>query len=82
MIADRVGWLIAKNACCTESSAITSHTFWFPAAAWSQNSRAVTMRPTVVNMRSLRRSSASASAPPQSPKTMRGTSANTPVSPT
>ncbi len=77
-----MGWLTAKNACCTEKSASSSHTLVLPAAACSQNSALVPIRPTVVKISSVRRSTTSASAPPHRPKTTSGTSPNTPVRPT
>ena len=78
----RVGWLIAKNACCTENSPSSVHTVPSPNAACAQNSTLVTMIPSVVMTSSVRRSIASASAPPHSPNTTRGTSPKTPVRPT
>ena len=80
--ADRVGWLIAKNACCTAKRPSSSQTFSRPSAACTQKQPLVTIRPIVVIISSLRRSIASARAPPHSPKTMSGTRPNTPVSPT
>ena len=78
----RVGWLTAKNACCTENSPSSSQTFPAPVHACSQNSVLVAIMPTVVQISSVRRSKTSASAPPQRPKTISGTRPKTPVSPT
>lgn len=60
----RVGWLTAKNACCSANSPSRSHTLRLPIAAWTKKSPVVTMRPHVVNVSSVRRSRASANAPP------------------
>ncbi len=54
MIALRVGWLTAKNACCTENRHSSSHTLVLPAAAWAQNSALVTISPSVVMIRIVR----------------------------
>jgi hypothetical protein len=78
----RVGWLTAKNACCTENRPSSNHTSVPPDHACSQNSVLVTISPQVVTMSRVRRSKTSASAPPQSPKTTSGTRPKTPVSPT
>ncbi len=78
----RVGWLTAKNACCTENRLSSSHTSAPPRNAWSQNSALVPIRPTVVITSRVRRSKMSASEPPHSPKTTSGTRPKTPVSPT
>ena len=78
----RVGWLTAKNACCTENRPSNVHTFATPDQACSQNSALVTIRPTVVTISSVRRSITSARAPPHSPKTTSGTRPKTPVRPT
>ena len=78
----RVGWLMAKKACCTENSPSRSHTLSAWRAACAQNAALVRMSPTVVTWRIVRRSITSASAPPQSPKTTSGTRPNTPVRPT
>ena len=78
----RVGWLTAKNACCTANSDSSSQTFVEPANACTANRPLVTIRPMVVTSRIVRRSNTSASAPPYRPKTTRGTRPNTPVSPT
>ena len=78
----RVGWLIAKNACWTANSPSSSHTLVLPRAACAQKSALVTIRPAVVTTSRVRRSIASASAPPHRPKTTSGTSPNTPVRPT
>ena len=78
----RVGWLTAKNACCTANSPSSSHTLPRPRAAWTQNSALVPIRPRVVTISSVRRSITSASAPPHRPKTTSGTRPNRPVSPT
>ena len=78
----RVGWLIAKNACCTENRPSRSHTLFAWRAACAQKAALVRIRPTVVTWRIVRRSITSASAPPQRPKTTSGTSPNTPVRPT
>ena len=78
----RVGWLTAKNACCSENSPSSSQTLPLPVHACTANSPLVVIMPTVVQISSVRRSMTSASAPPQRPKTISGTSPNTPVSPT
>ena len=78
----RVGWLTAKNACCTANRDSSSHTLPAPVHACSQNSVLVAIRPSVVMTSSVRRSMTSASAPPQSPKTTSGTRPKTPVRPT
>ena len=80
--AERVGWLTAKNACCTANSHSSTHTLSSPIAACSQNPALVRISPQVVTTSSVRRSIASASAPPHSPKTTSGTRPKTPVSPT
>jgi hypothetical protein len=84
-IALRVGWLIAKNACCTENRHRSSHTLppsAEPIAAWTKKSALVPIRPQVVTTSRVRRSKWSARAPPHRPKTTRGTRPNTPVRPT
>ena len=43
--ADRVGWLTAKNACCTANSASSSQTSSAPSAACSQNPALVQDQP-------------------------------------
>ncbi len=53
-----------------------------PAAACSQNSPLVTIRPAVVMISSVRRSNTSASAPPYRPNTISGTRPKTPARPT
>ena len=78
----RVGWLTAKNACCTENRQSSNQTLVVPDHACSQNSALVAISPMVVQISSVRRSKTSASAPPHSPKTTSGTSPKTPVSPT
>ncbi len=81
-IALRVGWLTAKNACCTEKRQSSSHTFVLPATACSQKSALVPISPVVVMMSIVRRSKTSASAPPHRPKTTSGTRPKRPVRPT
>ena len=44
-IALRVGWLTAKNACCTANSPSSSHTLPRPSAACSQNAALVRISP-------------------------------------
>ena len=78
----RVGWLTAKNACCTENRQSSIQTFPVPVQAWSQNRVLVAIIPIVVQISSMRRSNTSARAPPQSPKTISGTRPKTPVRPT
>ena len=78
----RVGWLTAKNACCSANSPRSSHTSPTPAKACTAKRPLVTMRPIVVTSRIVRRSKTSASAPPYRPNTTRGTRPKTPVSPT
>ena len=82
MIAPRVGWLTAKNACCTENSPNSTQTFSSSRNACTAKRPLVTIRPSVVMTSRVRRSKTSASAPPQSPKTTSGTRPNSPVSPT
>ena len=60
----RVGWLTAKNACCTAKRLSRSHTLVEPAKACTAKRPLVTISPTVVTRRMLRRSKTSASAPP------------------
>ena len=81
-IALRAGWFTAKNACCTANRLSRSQTLVSLNAACSQNRMLVAMGPTVVTTSSVRRSATSASAPPQRPKTTRGTRPNTPANPT
>ncbi len=78
----RVGWLTAKNACCTAKRHSSSQTLPPPIAACAQNRPLVAISPSVVQMRIVRRSKTSASAPPYRPNTTSGTSPKTPVSPT
>jgi hypothetical protein len=78
----RVGWLTAKNACCTANSDSSAHTLVIPTAACTQNSPLVAISPTVVQMRMVRRSKTSARAPPYRPNTTSGTSPKRPVRPT
>ncbi len=80
--APRAGWLSPKKACCIANTLSSTHTLSIWMTARNASSALVTMRPTVEMMRSLRRSTTSASDPPQSPKTMSGTSPKTPLSPT
>src|SRR5262245_44660029 len=79
--AVRVGMLTATNACWTAKSPSTPQTL-VPTTANSQKSALVAATPTLVTRMTVRRSNASASAPPQSPKISNGTSPNAPASPT
>ena len=80
--AERVGWLIAKKACWTESRHSTTQTLFSASAACNHNNTDATASPHDAMMSSSRRSIASAHAPPHRPNTIRGTSANRPESPT
>ena len=63
-IAVRVGWLTAKNACCTEYAPSSSHTLVLPAADSPQNNTVDSVSPEVVTMSTVRLSKASAMEPP------------------
>ena len=78
----RVGWLTAKNACWIAKITRITHTLRTCVAACAQKSALITINPRVVIISSLRRSIASASAPPYRPRTTRGTRPNMPVRPT
>jgi hypothetical protein len=78
----RVGWLTARNADCTANSERIIHTPPEPVAAVTHSARETAAIPEPVISRSSRRSTASAIAPPQSPKTTSGTRPKSPVSPT
>ncbi|CPU35884.1 Uncharacterised protein [Mycobacteroides abscessus] len=82
MAAARVGELIAKNPCCTESRHSTTHTLSTDNAACSHSSTDEAASPVAVMISSVRRSMRSASAPPHRPNTTSGTRPKTPVSPT
>lgn len=82
MAADRVGLLIAKNACCTDSRHSTTHTLSRCNAACSHNSTEATASPIDAMISSSLRSIASAHAPPHRPNTISGTNANRPDRPT
>jgi hypothetical protein len=79
----RVGWLTAANP---ETNAVStqSRTRFPPpgSSAWRANRALVTAAPAEVTSISLRRSIASAIAPPSRPKTIRGTRATIEVTPT
>jgi hypothetical protein len=79
--AVRVGMLIATNACWAARRVSTSQTF-VPATACTQNATEVTATPTFVTRMTVRRSNASAIAPPHSPKISSGTRPKAPASPT
>ena len=64
------------------NSTNTTHTELSCAAAWAQSASEVMAMPTLVTMSSFRRSTASATAPPHSPKMRSGTSPTAPASPT
>jgi hypothetical protein len=78
----RVGRLTATNACCTPSRASTSHTECRLAKACAQSSAEVTAMPAPVTISNVRRSTASAMAPPHSPNTTSATRPTAPVRPT
>ena len=82
MAALRVGMFTAKHVCCAANSTSTSHTEPTPEAATSHSRIEVKANPELVNSNSLRRSTVSATAPPQSPNTSSGTRPNTPANPT
>ena len=77
-----MGWFTAKKACCRPSSSSTTHTEPSPTAACTQSSTEVSASPKLVTSSSLRRSTASAIAPPHTPKSSSGASATAPESPT
>jgi hypothetical protein len=81
-MAPRAGAFRPKQACCTASSSRTTHTDREPVNACSQNSIDVTAMPAFVTTSRVRRSTASATEPPQRPKTTSGTSATAPLTPT
>ncbi len=72
MEALRAGELRPKKACWAASRIISAATESSPVAAWTQNSTEVTAIPLLVISSSLRRSMLSATAPPHSAKTTRG----------
>ena len=78
----RAGWLTARNADCTAKSVSTSHTPPTPLAAVTHSASDESAIPAPLNSSSVRRSIASAIAPPHSPNTTSGTSPKRPVSPT
>ncbi|GAA4793204.1 hypothetical protein GCM10023200_31230 [Actinomycetospora chlora] len=80
--AERVGWLIARNAVWIAKIVRTSHGLPSPVIAARPSSADVTAIPAPVITSSQRRSTASAIAPPHSPKTISGTRPNRPVRPT
>lgn len=80
--ADRVGLLIAKNACWTDSKHNTTQTLFSPSAACTHSRTDDTASPVDAMTNNSLRSIASAQAPPHKPKTTRGTRAKRPDSPT
>jgi hypothetical protein len=78
----RVGWLTARKADCAANSTSTTHTFAVAVVALTHSASEVRAIPAPVISRSSRRSTASAIAPPHSPKTTSGTRPNSPVRPT
>ena len=80
--ADRVGLLIAKNACWTDSRHNTTHTLFSSSAACTHSRIDDTANPTDAMISNSLRSIASAQAPPHKPKITSGTSAKSPDSPT
>jgi hypothetical protein len=78
----RVGWSTAMNAVWRANSDSTSHTPPSPVAAVTNSSSDVPAIPVTVTSSRVRRSTASAIAPPHKPNTISGTSPNRPVSPT
>jgi len=78
----RVGWLIANSAVCTANSTSTTQTLPTPLAAITHSANDIAAMPAPVTSSSVRRSTASAIAPPHSPKTISGTRPKSPVRPT
>ncbi len=78
----RAGEFTPKNPCCRASSPRIAHTEFSPTAACTHSRIEVTAMPVLVTSNSLRRSTASAMAPPHSPNTSSGTRATAPASPT
>ncbi|CAM5666374.1 hypothetical protein SHIRM173S_05185 [Streptomyces hirsutus] len=74
MEALRAGAFSPQNACCTASRIMSTATESSPAAACAQKSTEVTAIPVLVISRRVRRSMASAIAPPHSAKTISGSS--------
>ena len=70
------------NAVCMANTTSTSQTPPRPVAAATNSSSDVAAMPATVTSSSVRRSTASAIAPPHNPNTTSGTSPNRPVSPT
>lgn len=62
--AERVGWLMPKQACWIEKIDSSSQTLVLPSAACRKKRNEVTIRPHVVKVSSRRRSKWSASEPP------------------
>ena len=82
MTALRAGWLIASSADCTANSTSTTQTPPAPLAAVTHSASDIAAMPAPLIRSSVRRSIASAIAPPHSPNTTSGTSPNRPVRPT
>ena len=78
----RAGWLIASSADCTANSTSSEPDAPTPLAAITHSASDIAAMPAPVIRSSVRRSIASAIAPPHSPNTTSGTSPNSPVRPT
>ncbi len=78
----RVGMLTAKNAWLTLSRPSTTHTDPTSSSACAHSRHAVAAMPVLVTSRRVRRSTVSATAPPQRPNTSSGTRPNSPARPT
>ncbi len=78
----RVGAFTAANDCCTPYSTRTTATESSPAAACNHSSAVVITMPRLLTAITVRRSTASAIAPPHSPNTISTPSPTAPVRPT
>ncbi len=82
MIAPRADDAMAKNADCTDTSARISAMLLSPASVWNSRASVTAHVPVEDHMYSVRRSMASAMAPPYRPNTTIGTSPASPTRPT
>jgi hypothetical protein len=78
----RVDPTTANAADCTATSESMIATESIPASEWASSPSVDAHSPIDPTRSTRRRSSASATAPPQSPKTIRGTSPTAPIMPT
>ncbi|GAA3127761.1 hypothetical protein GCM10020001_056410 [Nonomuraea salmonea] len=82
MIAPLVGPVMAKPVELTATASRMSHTLSMPSRAWTKMNSVAAQATSEPAMSSLRRSTASAMAPPHRPKTISGIRLAMPIRPT